>query len=52
MVTKKQKNILDTVESTKDYSLSDAVKILQEHKSPKFDESEEESEETEEGEDQ
>ena len=39
MVTKKQKNILDAVESTKDYSLSDAVKILQEHKSPKFDES-------------
>ena len=39
MVTKKQKNILDTVESMKDYSLSDAVKILQEHKSPKFDES-------------
>ena len=39
MVTKKQKNILDTVKSTTDFSLSDAVKILQEHKSPKFDES-------------
>ena len=39
MVTKKQKIILESVDSITDYSLSDAVKILQEHKSPKFDES-------------
>ena len=39
MVTKKQKSILESVDSMTDYSLSDAVKILQEHKSPKFDES-------------
>ena len=39
MVTKKQKSILKSVDSMNDYSLSDAVKILQEHKSPKFDES-------------
>ena len=39
MVTKKQKSILESVDSMSDYSLSDAVKILQEHKSPKFDES-------------
>ena len=39
MVTKKQKNILESVDSMTDYSLSDAVKILQDHKSPKFDES-------------
>ena len=39
MVTKKQKSILESVDSMIDYSLSDAVKILQEHKSPKFDES-------------
>ena len=39
MVTKKQKSILESVDRMTDYSLSDAVKILQEHKSPKFDES-------------
>ena len=39
MVTKKQKNILESIDSTSDYSLSDAVKILQDHKSLKFDES-------------
>ena len=39
MVTKKQKNILDSIDSTLDYSVTDAVKILQDHKSPKFDES-------------
>jgi len=39
MVTKKQKSILESVDTMTDYSLSDAVKILQEHKSPKFDES-------------
>ena len=39
MVTKKQKNILDSTDSTLDYSLTDAVKILQDHKSLKFDES-------------
>ena len=39
MVTKKQKNILDTVDSMTHYSLTDAVKILQDHKSTKFDES-------------
>ena len=39
MVTKKQKNILDSIDSTLDYSVSDAVKILQDHKSLKFDES-------------
>ena len=39
MVTKKQKNILESVDNMSDYSLTDAVKILQEHKSPKFDES-------------
>ena len=39
MVTKKQKNILESVDSMNDYSVSDAVKILQDHKSPKFDES-------------
>ena len=39
MVSKKQKNILESFDSMTDYSLSDAVKIIQEHKSPKFDES-------------
>ena len=39
MVTKKQKNILESVDNMSDYSLIDAVQILQEHKSPKFDES-------------
>ena len=39
MVTKKQKNILESVDNMSDYSLTDAVQILQEHKSPKFDES-------------
>ena len=39
MVTKKQKNILESIDSTSDYSVSDAVKILQDHKSLKFDES-------------
>ena len=39
MVTKIQKSILESVDSITDYSLSDAVTILQEHKSPKFDES-------------
>ena len=39
MVTKKQKNILDSVDSMIYYSLTDAVKILQDHKSTKFDES-------------
>jgi len=39
MVTKKQKNILDSVDSMNHYSLTDAVKILQDHKSTKFDES-------------
>ena len=39
MVTKKQKNILESIDSTLDYSVSDAVKILQDHKSLKFDES-------------
>ena len=39
MVTKKQKNILDSVDSMIHYSLNDAVKILQDHKSTKFDES-------------
>ena len=39
MVTKKQKNILDSVDSMTHYSLADAVKILQDHKSTKFDES-------------
>ena len=39
MVTKKQKNILDNIDSTLDYSVTDAVKILQDHKSLKFDES-------------
>ena len=39
MVTKKQKNILDSIDSTLDYSVTDAVKILQDHKSLKFDES-------------
>ena len=39
MVTKKQKNILDSVESMTHYSIADAVKILQDHKSTKFDES-------------
>ena len=39
MVTKKQKNILDSVDSMIHYSLTDAVKILQDHKSTKFDES-------------
>ena len=39
MVTKKQKSIQESVDSMTDYTLSDAVKILQEHKSPKFDES-------------
>ena len=39
MVTKKQKNILDSVDSMTHYSLTDAVKILQDLKSTKFDES-------------
>ena len=39
MVTKKQKNILESIDGTFDYSLTDAVKILQDHKSSKFDES-------------
>ena len=39
MVTKKQKNILDSIDSMTHYSLTDAVKILQDHKSTKFDES-------------
>ena len=39
MITKKQKNILESIDSTSDYSVSDAVKILQDHKSLKFDES-------------
>ena len=39
MVSKKQKNILDSVDSMTHYSLADAVKILQHHKSTKFDES-------------
>ena len=39
MVTKKQKNILDSVDSMTHYSVADAVKILQDHKSTKFDES-------------
>ena len=39
MVTKKQKNILDSVNSMTHYSIADAVKILQDHKSTKFDES-------------
>ena len=39
MVTKKQKNILDSIDSTLDYSVTDAVKILQDHKSLKFEES-------------
>ena len=39
MVTKKQKSILESVDCMNDYSLRDAVKILQEYKSPKFDES-------------
>ena len=39
MITKKQKNILDSIDSTLDYSVTDAVKILQDHKSLKFDES-------------
>ena len=39
MVTKKQKNILESIDSTSDYSITDAVKILQDHKSLKFDES-------------
>ena len=39
MITKKQKNILESIDSTLDYSVSDAVKILQDHKSLKFDES-------------
>ena len=39
MVTKKQKNILNSVDSMIHYSLNDAVKILQDHKSTKFDES-------------
>ena len=39
MVTKKQKNILESVDNMSDYSLTDAVQILQEHKSQKFDES-------------
>lgn len=39
MVTKKQKNILESVDNMSDYSLTNAVQILQEHKSPKFDES-------------
>ena len=39
MVTKKQKNILDSVDSMTHYSIADALKILQDHKSTKFDES-------------
>jgi len=39
MITKKQKNILESIDSTSDYSVSDAVKILQDYKSLKFDES-------------
>ncbi len=39
MVTKKQKNILDSVDGMTHYSIADAVKILQDHKSTKFDES-------------
>ena len=39
MVTKKQKNILESVDNMSDYSLTNAVQILQENKSPKFDES-------------
>ena len=39
MVTKKQKNILDSVDSMTHYSIADAVKILQDHKSTKFHES-------------
>ena len=39
MVSKKQKNILDSVDSMTHYSIADAVKILQDHKSTKFDES-------------
>ena len=39
MVTKKQKNILESVDNMSDYSLANAVQILQEHKSPRFDES-------------
>ena len=39
MVTKKQKNILESVDNMSDYSLTNAVQILQEHKSPRFDES-------------
>ena len=39
MITNKQKNILESIDSTSDYSVSDAVKILQDHKSLKFDES-------------
>ena len=39
MVTKKQKNILDSVDSMTHYSIADAVKILQDHKSTNFDES-------------
>ena len=39
MITKKQKNILESIDSISDYSVSDAVKILQDHKSLKFDES-------------
>ena len=39
MVTKKQKNILESVDNMSDYSLTNAVQILQEHKSPRFYES-------------
>ena len=39
MVTKKQKNILESVDGMSNYTLTDAVKILQDHKSLKFDES-------------
>ena len=39
MVTKKRKNVLKSIDSTFDYSLNDAIKILQDHKSLKFDES-------------
>ena len=39
MVSKKQKNIQDSVDSMTHYSIADAVKILQDHKSTKFDES-------------
>ena len=39
MVTKKQKNSLESVDSMSDYSLTNAVQILQEHKSPRCDES-------------